>query len=110
MSEKFLSDGKTPRCQVSLIHRSRNSYSSQCVLRKDHQDNDSDHEDRHGCKAKVLVTQATLREVRGLAEYDREQAEPENRWRRAQEALAAARAEEIAARHAYYNSVRENAR
>jgi hypothetical protein len=52
-----------------------------CVLDGEHKDDGSDHVDEHGHHAKVLVTQATLRAIRGLqdwhdAEARREEEEP----------------------------------
>lgn len=52
-------DGK--RCQVDLIHEDKSA--ARCILPRTHLLDDSDHVDEHGHHAKVLVTQATLREV-----------------------------------------------
>ena len=74
MTYPYETDDKK-RCFVHLIHSDKSE--SRCILHKDHQDNDSDHIDEHGHTAKVLVTQATIREVRALAEYDRKKREEE---------------------------------
>ena len=50
---------------------------SQCVLGKDHVLNDSDHVDEHGCHAPVLVSQATIEEVRRVSAALREVEEQE---------------------------------
>lgn len=73
------------RCKVHLIHGDKRE--SRCVLAKTHQENDSDHLDVHGCRAKVLVSQATIREVAALAEADRieQEKKDERRLRRSKE-------------------------
>lgn len=53
------------RCKVRLIHTEHGIHiqSRRCVLPANHQEHDSDHRDKHGCRAPVLVSQATIREV-----------------------------------------------
>jgi hypothetical protein len=85
------------RCLVHLIHPDKSEV--QCVLSRDHQDNDSDHLDEHGHAAPVLVTQKTIAEVRAVTEWhnqqrdlerEREQADAEGfalrEWERAAQA------------------------
>lgn len=50
------------QCRVYLIHPDKSQ--SRCLLDADHLLDDSDHLDEHGHTAKVLVSQATIREVK----------------------------------------------
>lgn len=52
------------RCAGRLIHRDKSE--SQCVLPRAHLLDDSDHQDEHGCRAPVLVSQSTIREVQAI--------------------------------------------
>lgn len=50
------------RCRVSLRHQ--DGTEAPCTLRRSHQRDDSDHVDEHGHTAPVLVSWATIQEVR----------------------------------------------
>jgi hypothetical protein len=61
-----LMNAESPRrCQVSLIHRDKSR--EQCQLNREHVESDSDHVDQHGCKAPVLIRQATIRQAEVIA-------------------------------------------
>lgn len=77
-----------PRCLVRLEHGLGNEQDvvaqacetedAQCVLPASHQNGvpgryaeDTPHKDAHGCRAEVLVSQSTIREVAALSEHDR---------------------------------------
>lgn len=49
------------RCLVNLIHKDKSE--ARCIRHPEHQREDTDHIDEHGCHAPVLVTQATIKEV-----------------------------------------------
>jgi hypothetical protein len=79
---------KIGRCKCLMTHPGKGwsnvseHFGSRCVLPTNHQLHDSDHRDRHGCRAMVLVHQSTIREVAALGEYDREQARLNNPLRK----------------------------
>lgn len=54
------------RCPTPMIHEDKST--AQCVLDRDHVLTDSDHVDEHGHTAKVLVSQATIREAQRMQE------------------------------------------
>jgi hypothetical protein len=55
--------GAAARERVALCASAR---AAQCFLDRTHLENDSDHRDKHGCTAPVLVHQSTIREVEAL--------------------------------------------
>lgn len=64
-------------CGVRMIHSG--APDAVCVLTKEHLASDTDHEDKHGCHAPVLVRQSTIREMEALAESDRQERDRKRR-------------------------------
>jgi hypothetical protein len=54
------------RCMVNLIHRDQSE--SRCTRVKTRQEHGCSHIDEHGCSAPILVSQATIDEVRRVTE------------------------------------------
>jgi hypothetical protein len=63
------------RCKVHLVHADRSE--DRCILHRDHQLQDTDHRDKHGHHAPVLVCQATIDEVRRVTEARRLHVSPD---------------------------------